>query len=150
MSETGVREKFVEDHARLRGKAEVLESLALRILRGDEDLGSALRLKGEEILDHLVRHMSWEEQELLPLLRRFGRLDIASALVTRHTAHRDHIEGDLITLQNAERRPLDMARHIVEFLRKLERDMQTEEDDVLGALNPRLAPRTGSGHRQST
>jgi hemerythrin-like domain-containing protein len=149
MMEAGVRNRFLEDHARLRGKAEVLESLALRILRGDEDLGSALRLKGEEILEHLVCHMGWEEKELLPLLRQFGRSDIASRLVIEHAAQRERFEGDLHTLQNTERRPLDLAKHIVEFLGWLERDMQAEEENVLGALNPHLDPHAGSRHRHS-
>ena len=144
-----VREKFVEDHARLRGKAEVLESLALRILRGDDDLGSALRLKGEEILDHLVCHMDWEERELLPVLRQSGRSDIASGLVTRHTRHREHFEGDLLPLHNTNRRPLELAKHIVKFLRRLERDMQKEEEDVLSALNLRPGRHAESKRRRS-
>ena len=150
MPEAGVREKFVEDHARLRGKAEVLESIALRILRGDEDLGSALLLKGEEIRDHLVRHMDWEERELLPLLRQSGRSDIASGLVTRHTRHREHFEGDLLSLHNTKTQPIELTKHIVKFLRQLESDMQREEEDVLGALNPGPGRNAGSRRRHSS
>jgi hypothetical protein len=54
----------------LRGKAEVLES-ALRILRGDEDPGSALRPKGE-ILEHSFA-IAWEETVLLLLDRNGDR-----------------------------------------------------------------------------
>lgn len=149
MIEADVREKFLEDHARLRGKAEVLESLAMKILRGDEDLGSALRLKAEEILDHLVRHMGWEERELLPLLREFGCSDIVSGLVGRHVGHREHIQSDLLTLQDAEGRPLDAAKRIIDFLGRLERDMQTEEESVLDALNPSIDPHAEPRHRDS-
>jgi hypothetical protein len=149
MGEADVRKRFLEDHARLRGKAEVLESLALRILRGDEDLGSALRLKGEEILDHLSCHMGWEERELLPLLRQFGRTDMAEKLVAEHAAQRAHFEGDLLTLKDTERRPLDLAKHFIEFLRWLDRDMLAEEEDVLGALSLPPDSHARSRHRHS-
>lgn len=134
MIESDTRSRFLDDHARLRGKAEVLESLALRILRGDDDLGSALRLKGEEILDHLVDHMAWEEQKLLPLLGRSGHSELSATLAAEHAAQRRRFEEDLRTLREAERHPVTVAKHVLEFLRWLERDMQSEEEHVLDAL----------------
>lgn len=131
MDVTELRARILEDHALLRGKAEVLEGLALRILRGDEDLGSALRLKGEEIQEHLVRHMGWEESALLPTLRRSGSDEVADQILSDHRAQRERISRTLVTLQGDEQQPVELARHMIDFVRWLERDMREEEANVL-------------------
>jgi hypothetical protein len=141
---TGVRDRFLDDHARLRGKAEVLESLALRVLRGDEDLGSALRLKGEEILDHLDRHMSWEERELVPLLERSGAANLAVTIAGKHEDIRRGFETGLQSEPGAERRPLALARQILAFIRQLESDMSSEEKRVMSALAAPPGPDAGT------
>jgi hemerythrin-like domain-containing protein len=147
MDENELRARILGDHALLRGKAEVLEALALRILRGDEDLGSALRLKGEEIQDHLVRHMGWEERELLPPLRKSGGAKVADQISAEHSEQRERISDTLVTLQDSERRPVEVARHMVEFVRQLERDMYQEEQRVLGRdLTPTGAPSPAHRH----
>ena len=64
MSERLIKEKFLRDHRMLLGKAAVVAALALDVLRGDEELASALRLKGEELYRHLLIHMRWEERLL--------------------------------------------------------------------------------------
>lgn len=131
MDETELRTRMLEDHAMLRGKAGVLEALALRILRGDEDLGSALRLKGEEIQTHLVRHISWEEREFLPALRRSDGAEIACQISAEHKRQRERIARTLVTLQGSERDPMAVARHMMEFARQLENDLQDEEERIL-------------------
>jgi len=140
MDATELRARILEDHEMLRGKAEVLEELALRILRGDEDLGSALRLKGEEIQEQLVRHIGWEETELLPALREFGNGGVADQIFAEHEAQRKRIADTLVTLQGSERRPVALARYIVEFVRVLDQEMREEEENV---LSRRFGP-TGS------
>jgi hemerythrin-like domain-containing protein len=131
------------DHALLRGKAEVLEALALRILRGDEDLGSALRLKGEEIQTLLVQHMGWEERELIPALCRQGAGDVADQISAEHGAQRERIADTLVTLLDSERRPAGVARHMLEFVKRLETDMRDEEESV-SSLGPSHAAPTES------
>lgn len=126
-----LRMRILDDHSMIRAKADVLEGLALRILRGDEDLGSALRLKGEEIQERLVRHIDWEERELLPALRELGNPEVAERILAEHKAQRQRITETLATLQDSERRPVALARHMVEFVRLLEREMHDEEELVL-------------------
>jgi len=138
-----LRAHLVDEHATLRGKAEVLEALSLRVIRGDEDLGSALRLKGEEIETALIRHMLWEEEILLPELRRLGHEAVASQIRSEHERQRERIADSLIALQDAERRPVATARHLLEFIRWLDRDMSEEESSLHAKL---LEPRSVEGH----
>lgn len=135
MSSSDILERFLEDHARLRGKSEVLEALALRVLRGDEDLGLALRLKGEEVQEHLARHMAWEEVTLLPALKGVsGGPEVATKLLSEHAAQRAHLADCLEALGNAEPRPAELAKTILALLERLQRDMLAEEQEVLATL----------------
>jgi len=137
MKASELRARVLEEHALLRGKAEVLEALALRVIRGDEDLGSALRLKGEEIEGRLAHHILWEEDILLPELRRSGHGDVAEKIRSEHRRQRERISDSLVALQDAERRPIAVARHLVEFVRLLEQDICDEEESMLArSLGP--------------
>ena len=93
MSVFEIRSHFLNDHARLRGKVSVLRSLALGVLRGDEELSFAMRLKGRDLQDHLHRHMSWEEENLLPVLDHCSPLagGTASALLSEHEGQRSRL-----------------------------------------------------------
>ena len=123
---------FLGDHARLRGKSEVLEALALRVLRGDEDLGTALRLKGEEIQDHLAAHMVWEEDLLLPLVRSLpGGRKVAAQLFSDHAPQRERLADCLRALADEERRPAKLAKAILDLTAWLEHDMLAEEERIL-------------------
>jgi iron-sulfur cluster repair protein YtfE (RIC family) len=128
--------QFLHDHARLRGKSEVLEALALRVLRGDEDLGTALRLKGEEIQEHLVAHMAWEEGLLLPVLVSVpdGR-SVAAQLFSDHVAQRERLAECLLALADEDRRPAKLAKAILDLTAWLEHDMLAEEQRVLAILS---------------
>jgi len=127
--------RFLDDHARLRGKSEVLEALALRVLRGDEDLGTALRLKGEEIQEHLIAHMAWEEGTLLPLVRSAhgGRI-VAAQLCSDHAAQRERLADCLRSLADGERRPAKLAKTILDLTAWLEHDILAEENRILAIL----------------
>ncbi len=127
--------RFLEDHARLRGKSEVLEALALRILRGDEDLGSALRLKGEEIQKHLQDHMDWEEAALLPMLRSApGGREVAVVIAAEHATQRDRLAEWLAELSHTDVRPTHLARTVLDLTRWLAHDMAVEERTILDTL----------------
>ena len=127
--------RFLDDHARLRGKSEVLEALALRVLRGDEDLGTALRLKGEEIQEHLAAHMDWEERRLLPLLRSApGGRSVADQLFSDHGPQRERLVDCLLALADEERRPAKLAKAVLDLTAWLEHDMLTEEKRIRAIL----------------
>lgn len=136
MSVYEVRSHFLNDHARLRGKVAVLRSLALGVLRGDAELSSALRLKGQDLQDHLQRHMSWEEEKLLPALDRSSPLagDTAIALRREHATQRGRLADSLNSLEDIGYPPKELAQSIMDLIAWIESDMVSEEEAVLDFL----------------
>ncbi|MBW2274646.1 MAG: hemerythrin domain-containing protein [Deltaproteobacteria bacterium] len=142
MTATEVATKVESEHARLRGMAGVLQSLALRVVRGDDDLTSALRLKGEELLERFDRHVRWEEDYLLPLLRRAGAEGEACSERLRedHRRQRDRLSASLADLHHDAGKPRELARGLLDVIEWLERDMATEDARLLGSGLLREAP----------
>jgi iron-sulfur cluster repair protein YtfE (RIC family) len=132
MSKSEIREKFLGDHRKLRAKAAVLTTLALSVLRGDEDLASALRLKGEELYTHLIEHMKWEEAQLIPLLAESSIGEITSSvMVKEHANQRLRLSDSLSELRHPGASFPDLAKDCIALVRWLEADMADEERDVL-------------------
>jgi len=131
-----LREHFLQDHAQLRGKADVLKSLALQVVRGDEDLGPALQLKGTDLQLRLIDHMRWEESQIAPYLRRIDRTaaDLADRLFEEHQQQRERLAQSLMALSGAGPNPEELARQILELVRWLEQDMAEEETRLLAWL----------------
>jgi iron-sulfur cluster repair protein YtfE (RIC family) len=130
-----VQAKVESEHARLRGMVGVLQSLALRVLRGDDDLASALRLKGEEVVERFERHMGWEEEYLLPLLSSAGVEGQACSERMRdeHRLQRGRLSASVEALDSSERRPQELARELLDVIEWLERDMATEDARIWGS-----------------
>jgi hemerythrin-like domain-containing protein len=128
--------KLLDDHARLRGKVSVIQSLALGILRGDDDLAAALRLKGEELQQHLIEHMSWEESELFPVLQDASSegCEAARQLIEEHSTQRDRLAHSLEALRTLAGQPSTLAKHLLELVHWLEYDMTSEEERVMASL----------------
>ena len=124
--------KLNTDHADLRGKSSVLRSLALSVLRGDHELASALRLKGEELQSHMLLHMQWEEAELLPELDRLESIgqEAVKKILAEHEEQRARLAHSLVALRNGEQDPDGMARQLIELVRWLDQDMASEDQAV--------------------
>jgi hemerythrin-like domain-containing protein len=133
MDKRAIRDRFLRDHGELRGKAVVLESLALQVLRGDEELISALRLKGQDLQAHLLRHMEWEEAHISPVLEsRNGAARFSSAALEKeHGLQRERI-ARLIEKLHDTQNGIDLARSLLDFTGTLESDMAAEEAHLLG------------------
>lgn len=130
--------KLRRGHAHLRGKAEVLEALALKVLRGDEDLGSALRLKAEELQQHLLCHMIWEEDLLIPLLAE-GVPAAAdpppwAQLLTERRQQRLQLSRSLFELKYAHVSAGGLAKQCLALVEALEAAIEVEERGVLPSL----------------
>lgn len=127
-----IQERFLSDHLQLRGKCGVVANLALNVLRGDEDLALALRLKGEELYRHLLDHMTWEEKTLIPLLREAtrGTFDEA-ALLAEHASQRKQLDASLVELRRMNTSNIDLAKACIALVRWLDTDMAAEERAVL-------------------
>ncbi len=132
-----IREKFLSDHEALRGKSAVLEALALGVLRGDDELVSALRLKGEELQAHLLTHMHWEETHLLPAIRGVAHASdaIAEAVIQEHREQRQRLARSLAELKASPGSSVKLAQHFLSLIRWLETDMQSEECEVLMSIS---------------
>ncbi len=130
-----VEARVESEHARLRGMGAVLQSLAQRVLRGDEELTSALRLKGEELLGRFDRHIHWEDDYLMPLLRQAGADGEAygERLWQEHRLQRERLSGALADMDDAGGRSEELARHLLDVIEWLEREMATEDAQLLGS-----------------
>jgi iron-sulfur cluster repair protein YtfE (RIC family) len=133
-----VRRELLLHHAQLRGKAGILESLALQVLRGDWELASALRRKGQDLHDSLISHMKWEESTLLPILSRSAdRLKYSAAdFLEEHRCQRERLTESLSKLEADTTLPPALARSLLDLVSWLERDMATEEEHLFPYLKP--------------
>ncbi|MCP5045061.1 MAG: hemerythrin domain-containing protein [bacterium] len=130
-----IRDRFLADHRELRGKAAVVTTLALNVLRGDEELASALRLKGEELNDRLLSHMAWEEKHLIPLLAHTPRGKLqGKAILEEHKDQRTRLLDSLTELQRPQNSFSGLAKECLALVHWLEADMASEERDVLDAI----------------
>ncbi len=131
-----LRGKLLADHRELRSKMGTLRALALTVMRGDEDLARALRLKGEEFNARLLEHMNWEEEHLPPILSRGENgLEKIIDLREEHARQRERLADSLEQLRNSEIASLPIARECLALVRWVETDMAIEERDVLRALD---------------
>jgi iron-sulfur cluster repair protein YtfE (RIC family) len=135
MSKSEIRDKFLRDHRRLRAKAAVVTTLALSVLRGDEDLTSALRLKGEELYTHLLDHMQWEEAQLIPLLAESSVGEsTCSSMLKDHVDQRQRLGDSLSELRHPGSSLASLAKDCLDHVRWLEVDMADEEREVLRSI----------------
>ena len=149
MTPTRLRDQLHEDHTRLRGKVQIVRSLAMAVIRGDRDLGPALRLKGLDLQECLLRHMRWEEREMLPALYRAGQLGVEAGETMReeHRSQRSQLSESLMFTGGCDglEEAMSIAHHLLELASWLERDMGEEEQRIIAALNfhaPGVAPRS--------
>ncbi|MDP6977638.1 MAG: hemerythrin domain-containing protein [Myxococcota bacterium] len=130
-----VRNRFVADHRELRSKMGTLRALALNVIRGDDELAPALRLKGEEFDARLLEHMKWEEEHLPGLLSRTENgLERIIDLREEHARQRERLAFSLEQLRDPEAASLPIARDCLALVRWVETDMAAEERDVVAAL----------------
>jgi hypothetical protein len=131
-----IRSHFLNDHASLRGKVFVLRSLALSILRGDDELMSALLLKGKDLRDQLHRHLSWEEEHVLPMLHHWSPLgaQTAAELLGEHETQRVRLDESLNSLDAVDFAPKQLARSIMNLISWIEGDMKSEEETILAFI----------------
>jgi hypothetical protein len=134
LTQSDLNTRFISDHQQLKGKASVLRSLALQVMRGDVELGRTLILKGQDLQIRLVDHMRWEEEVLLPQLRRYSEEagKIAEQISSEHCGQRILISKSLQALGGGSPPVEEIARDLLELTDWLERDMEAEERSVLG------------------
>ncbi len=134
-NQTDIQQRFLSEHRLLRGKAAVVASLALTVLRGDGDLAPGLRRKGLELNKYLLQHMDWEETHLAPLLAKSSTDGLSSTILVRqHLEQRRRIFACLNKLGNRGTSNERMAGDCLEIIHWLEVDMEDEEREVLSSI----------------
>ena len=138
MTRRELEDRLVKDHAQLRGKSAVLRSLALGVLRGDADLAGTLVLKGRDLHETLIAHIDWEEDVLVPNLRRASpeASRVAERIHDEHQGQRLRLVDSIRDLDLEQGRAdsvqvigemAGVARELLDLTERLERDMAAEE-----------------------
>ena len=68
MRPSELRERILYDHETLRAMLVSVERVSLQVIDGESRLVGPLRFEAETLLEHLLTHMSWEDQYLRPAL----------------------------------------------------------------------------------
>ena len=139
-----VRTYVLSDHAKLRERLDVLERISRSAAAGGRLAGAVLRAEGESLLVQLSRHMSWEDEHLVPVLRdsdSWGEIR-CTQLATEHREQRELLRYALRKLRDEGRPAILVARNLLDLVDLLRADMTEEEsvfldervvrDDVVG------------------
>jgi hypothetical protein len=142
MQPSELRERVLEDHARLRRDLAELERLA-SCVREQPGRLEELRRNAEALLMQLQTHMRWEESHLVPALRdtdAWGR-ERAERLIDEHGEQREVIDLVVEQLWDGKRSAVLVGRDVVRLIGLLLEDMAAEEgwldervlgDEVIG------------------
>jgi iron-sulfur cluster repair protein YtfE (RIC family) len=144
MQPSEVRDRVLHDHEGLRKQIHEVESLAREVSRGEQPQLGPLRDAAERLLSTLLRHMDWEDRELVPALADSDAWgpERARRLSEEHVEQREFLAGVIEDLQDQQRPPVSLAASMSDLARTLLADMEEEEaffldpdvlrDDVVG------------------
>lgn len=144
MQPSEVRERVLHDHVALRELIERMESLARQVVEGRAHSTADLCGVAERLLSTLLRHMDWEDRQLVPVLAESDAWgpERARQLSAEHLGQREQLGAALAGLGDRTRPATELARSLLELAHTLLRDMEEEEsafldpgvlrDDVVG------------------
>jgi iron-sulfur cluster repair protein YtfE (RIC family) len=144
MQPSEVRDRVLRDHAGLRELIERVESLAREVSGGERPQVRELRTAAETLLSTLLRHMDWEDRELVPALADSDAWgpERARRLSEEHVEQRQFLGGVIEGLRDSQRPPMALAASLIDLAQTLLIDMEEEEaffldpdvlrDDVIG------------------
>jgi iron-sulfur cluster repair protein YtfE (RIC family) len=142
MQPNEIRERILRNHEALRTTLEVVETAARRVLEGTAGRDSQLRKHGDQLLDAVQQHLSWEDQHLAPALRDAWGAEQVASLREGHGEQRQVVQYVSEKLRDP-RRPISiLARNLLDFTALLREELAAEEktyadpkllrDDVIG------------------
>jgi hemerythrin-like domain-containing protein len=128
-----VRERILHDHSRLREMLDVIESSAERFEKGGREAGRELRETGIELCELFASHLSFEDAQLVPLLRALpGRgAELAERLLREHWEQRELLHYLVSRLEQESLPTTLIARELSSFCGYLRQDMEHEESTAL-------------------
>lgn len=129
-----IRNRVLEDHARLRLLLRAVDSLAQRVLNGEVACAGEMRAAGQRLTEKLMRHLDLEDAILVPALRDIDAwgAERARRVSVEHASQRKQVaalDRDLATEGEAGR----LAVELRDFVTELHADMLAEEESVLDA-----------------
>ncbi len=121
-----VRTAILRQHAQLEQLLDELEGYASEATAG-KDVSSRMRDAVRILHTRFLRHLAFEENKLVPLLRRTPeRHSDAAALIVEHGEQREQIDG-LLHDNAVFSDPQSFARAALTFVHAIRRDMTAEE-----------------------
>lgn len=135
MNPAQVRQRILEEHARLRAMLAELVPMAERFERGDGAIADALQEQAMALYESFAAHLLHEENTLEPALRARGTEGqrLAERLAHEHREQRELLAYLVARLRDQPRPTLLVAREIVHFAEYLRLDMAHEESTLLTA-----------------
>lgn len=133
MRPSEVRERVLEDHARLRELLSELQQLAGRVLEGQRELESQLRTQGQLLRERFLAHLDMEDRYLVPALREtvgWGE-ERAARVSAEHAEQRQRMDVILRHLVDLEEPAEWIAAELATLVRDLLMDMEHEDRAVL-------------------
>ena len=144
MRNSEVRTHVLRDHEALRRRLVGLERQSRRVT--DDNLGNVgpLRQEALQLLSRLREHMRWEDRYLVPALREADAWgpERAKRFDDDHREQRETLALIVEELQEQRKPPSVLAKHLLDLVTDLLRDMEEEEaffldprvlrDDVVG------------------
>jgi hypothetical protein len=132
-----VRRIVLDEHRWLREVLADAGELARRVEAGDHERSGHLRERAQRLRARFLRHLDFEEEQLVPVLRDaddWGE-ERAELLLREHTEQRERFAALLHALQRPCGDPRPLAREVRALVRDLLADMEHEEAEL---LSPRV------------
>ena len=124
-----VRERVIDDHARLKGRLDVIERLTARLLAGERERVDSLVFECEMMLADLAQHMRWEDRYLAPLLEADAKR--VERLERDHREQRELLSFVVARVREPSCPAVLLARTMADLADLLRQDMRREEDYTL-------------------
>jgi len=128
-----VRRVILDEHRWLRELLADTGEIARRVEAGDHERTGHLRERAQRMRARFLRHLDFEEEQLVPALRDaddWGE-ERADMLLREHADQRERFAALLRELQQPCSDPRPLARDVQALVRDLLADMDHEESELL-------------------
>jgi hemerythrin-like domain-containing protein len=133
MRPSEVRRRILSDHELIRAAVSELDSIADRILAGEEHLSGRLRERGKHLYLKLCDHLDLEDAILVRALRDVGNVGAQRAddLEVEHREQRELLTYLVGRLEDSTHPPILLVRDFLGYTSLLRDDMKAEEANLL-------------------
>ncbi len=135
MRPSEVRRQILSDHELILATVSEVDTIANRILAGEDQLSRSLRERGKYLYMTLCRHLDLEDAILIDALRDIGSFGTQRAddLQVEHREQRELLTYLLQRLEDATQPLILLVHDFLGFTSLLRDDMKAEETHLLNA-----------------